>query len=256
MNWNFVHLFPEAMSLYGEYANLTLLGRYLELLGDQVTVTPVTGEDTPDFSSAHLIYMGCGTERTQKAVLQWLLPHAGGLRAALDRGAAVLFTGNAMDLLGRSVTDREGKSWEGLGLGDFTTAETEKRTPHDVIATPALWEGAAVGFMNKCSTASGVTSPLFTALSMGFGNDREGGGEGFISGDLYATHITGPVLVKNPAFTDYLVGRLFALHGWDLPEVRPAYPHEAAAYAVTLRVLSARLRGLRAPHGRPAAAIQ
>ena len=243
MKLQLTHLCPEAMDLYGEYANLLILRRHLEDLGVEAELASVPLYSAPDLSQADFIYMGCGTERTQKAVLQWLLPHAGGLRAALDRGAAVLFTGNAMDLLGRSVTDRDGKSWEGLGLGDFTTAETEKRTPHDVIATPALWEGAAVGFMNKCSTASGVTSPLFTALSMGFGNDREGGGEGFVSGDLYATHITGPVLVKSPAFTDYLVGRIFALRGWDLPEARPAYPHEAAAYAVTLRELSARLRG-------------
>ncbi len=243
MKLHLTHLCPEAMSLYGEYANLLILRRHLEDLGVEAEMESVPLCSAPDFSQADFIYMGCGTERTQKAVLQWLQPHAGGLRAALDRGAAVLFTGNAMETLGASVTDRDGNSWEGLGLADFTTVETDRRTPHDVIATPALWEGTAVGFMNKCSTTSGVTTPLFTALSMGFGNDREGGGEGFVSGDLYATHITGPVLVKNPAFTDYLVGRLFALHGWDLPEARPAYPHEAAAYAVTCRELTARLGG-------------
>ena len=110
-----------------------------------------------------------------------------------------------------------------------------------VLAAPVLGEETAVGFMNKCSTTAGITTPLFSALSMGFGNDREGGGEGYVSGNVFATHLTGPVLVKNPAFTDLLVKRLFAAKGWELPAERPVYPHEAAAWAVTAGELRSRL---------------
>ena len=35
MNIKLLHLYPEAMSLYGEYANLTLLSRYLTWRGDR-----------------------------------------------------------------------------------------------------------------------------------------------------------------------------------------------------------------------------
>ena len=57
---------------------------------------------------------------------------------------------------------------------------------------------------------------------------------------VFATHITGPVLVKNPDFVDLLLRRLFARKGWELPEVLPSLPHEREAYAVTLRELMAR----------------
>lgn len=69
MNLNILHLYPDCMSLYGEYANLAVLKRHLETMGVSVTVEKVTLDDTPDFSDADFIYMGAGTERTQKAAL-------------------------------------------------------------------------------------------------------------------------------------------------------------------------------------------
>ena len=61
-------------------------------------------------------------------------------------------------------------------------------------------------------------------------------------GNLFATHITGPVLVKNPAFLDLIITRLFALKEWPLPASLPVLPHEREAYAVTLRELQARIK--------------
>ena len=244
MEWTIWHLYPELMSLYGEYANLAVLRRLLEDLGGTVTVKAATFEDAPDFDGADLIYMGAGTERSQKAVLTDLARHAGKLKEAVERGTLLLFTGNAMETLGASVTDAAGKEWPGLGLAGFTTAETDKRSPGDVIASPALWEGPVVGFMNKCSATSGVTSPLFSALPLGFGNDAQGGPEGYAAGNILATHLTGPVLVKNPAFLRYVAARLYGGRGMELPDCPADAPWRTfarRAYEVTWAELSQRL---------------
>ena len=50
------------------------------------------------------------------------------------------FTGNAMELLGMSVTDESGEAWPCLGLAEFTTVETDRRDPGDVIAHTSLWD--------------------------------------------------------------------------------------------------------------------
>ncbi len=241
MELNILHLYPRLMSLYGEWANVAVLRRHLEVLGVTVTVTGVPCGETPDFTGADLIYMGAGTERSQKAALTALAPHGPALREALERGTAALFTGNAMELLGTSVTDAAGKRWECLGLAGFSTEETDRRFQEDVVARPALWEEPAVGFMNKCSVTHGIDTPLFPTLLRGPGNDGTEDGEGYVSGDLLATHLTGPVLAKNPGFTDYLVKRLFAVKGWELPPELPALPYEREAHAVTLAELSSAL---------------
>lgn len=242
MELTILHLFPDFMSLYGEYANAAVLRRHLEAMGVTVTVRAVGSEDAPDFNTADMIYMGAGTERKQKIALEKLLPHADALKAAVDRGALVLFTGNAMEALGASVTDAAGRVWQGLGLADFTTVETDRRSPEDVVAVPVLWDAPAVGFMNKCSTTNGIQTPLFRELSLGFGNEAERGPEGYVSGNIFGTHITGPALVKNPDFLDLIIRRLFAQKGWDCPEELPRLPHERESYAVTLRELQARIK--------------
>ena len=236
MELTMLHLYPDCMSLYGE--NVMVLRRHLEAMGVSVTVKTALFEDAPDFGRADFIYMGAGTERTQKAALTALLPHKAALKGAVDRGAVVLFTGNAMETLGISVVDAAGKTWPGLRLADFATVETDRRAPEDVVAHTPLWEGPVVGFMNKCSVTEDAT-PLFDRLSLGFGNEEEKGPEGYASGNVFATHITGPVLVKNPDFTDFLIRRIFEQKGWDLPDKLPVLPYEREAYEVTVKELTA-----------------
>jgi len=234
MKLQFVHLCPQRMSLYGEYANLVILQRMAEALGHEVEV--VAGEN-PDLSNAHLIYMGCGTEQAQKFALEGLRPQVEDLKGALNRGAVVLFTGNAMEILGQSITDTQGKVWQGLGLADFTTIETRQRTPHDVIANTPPGHSPVVGFLNKCSLTAGVSTPLFESLEMGFGNDCQRGPEGYIRGNLMATHLTGPVLVKNPALAHEVLRRVLTCAGAQVPQTLPVLPHQQEAYDVTLREL-------------------
>ena len=242
MELNIVHLYPDVMSLYGEYANIAVLRRHLEALGVTVTVRAVTCEDEPDLTGADLLYMGAGTERGQKYALEKLRPHGDDLKAAVGSGTVALFTGNAMETLGQTVTDAGGKVWPALGLADFATVETDRRDPVDVIAHSPLLEKPVVGFMNKCSVTSGITAPLFDRLDLGFGNEAEKGAEGYAHGNVFATHLTGPVLVKNPELLDLMLARLFAAKGWELPGALPVLPHEREAYEVTLAELSARVK--------------
>ena len=243
MELKILHLYPDCMSLYGEYANVAVLRRHLEAMGVSVTVDTALFEDEPDFEHADFIYMGAGTAPTQTAALAALRPHTAGRRAPLDRGAAVLFTGNAMELLGGSIPGEDGRL-PALGFAGFLTEGEDRRDPGDAIAHTALWDSPVVGFMNKCSRTfmadDGDDTPLFDRLSLGMGNQREKGPEGYVSGNVFATHLTGPVLVKNPDFVDFLIRRLYEVKGWELPEALPVLPYEREAYEVTLKELTAR----------------
>ena len=55
MELNIVHLYPDVMNLYGEYANIAVLRRHLEAMGAAVTVRMIACEDSPDFAGADLI---------------------------------------------------------------------------------------------------------------------------------------------------------------------------------------------------------
>lgn len=227
-----LHLYPDLMNLYGDSGNLRVLERRLHDQGEAVTIDRLDPGQEPDFAGYGLLYLGPGTERSQKAALEHLRPYAGALRAALESGTHGLFTGNAASMLGREVVDGDGKSWAGLGLLDFTAREQKdvRYTGDAIVKHPDLAE-PLVGFLNKCEDWEGRVDPLFHAV-MGKGDFPVGDGEGLTTGNFLGTHLIGPVLVKNPHFHSWLLKRLLGR------ELKPVdYPNEERAYRVTLQAL-------------------
>lgn len=238
-NIKILHLFDDTMSLYGDYANVLILERYLSEQGHSVKVDRVPLYEKRDISDYDFYFMGAGTERKQKLILPELKMYADVLKTAYENGKVMLFTGNSFELLGRSVTDAEGKCYEGLGLFSFETTESARRIVGDCIGSCELFSEPVVGFMNKCSKTTGITKPLFR-LQMGFGNEAQKGTEGLQEKNLFATHLTGPVLVKNPALLQEIAKRLAG----DLDK-SCTLPYLQESYETTAKALKARLEAMK-----------
>lgn len=238
MERKLLHLYDDAMNLYGEYANVSLLARYLTDLGHSVRVETLSLYEKKDISGYDFYYMGAGTERRQKLVLPQLLQYRETLLEAKRHGAVLLFTGNAFELLGRAVTDAEGKRYDCLGFAGFESNETKRRITGDVIAR--IGDERVVGFMNKCGHTTGVKQPLFH-VEFGFGNEAQCGDEGWRDGNCIGTHLTGPLLVKNPSMlrrvAKALLGDAFA----DTVQ----YPYMQRGYEMTLSELTKRMEALK-----------
>lgn len=240
MELKIIHFYPDLMSLYGSYANAALLRRHLEDLGNTVTVETVDCGQTADIAGADFLYMGAGTERSQKAALEDFRRFGGDIKSAAADGTAMLFAGTAMELLGASVTDCDGKVYEGIGLAGFTSVQGKRRFVGDVYGTTPLYGPAVVGYMNKCAVISGVETPLLSSLNMGFGNETEKGPEGYHADNVFASELTGPLLVKNPLMLGAVIAAIYRRRGTALPEDIPAYPYEEQGYAITEQQLRLR----------------
>ena len=153
----------------------------------------------------------------------------------------MLFAGTAMELLGKSITAADGTETAGLGLADFTVQRQSQRIVGDVFGPTALFEEVIVGFMNKCALIRGVETPLLTACTMGFGNDAQGGPEGYHKDNVFASELTGPLLVKNPRLLETVVQAIYARRGQTLPAEKPSFPYAQAGYAITAEQLRLRL---------------
>lgn len=238
MERKLLHLYDDAMNLYGEYANVSLLARYLTDLGHSVCVETLSLYEKKDISGYDFYYMGAGTERRQKLVLPQLLQYRETLLEAKRRGAVLLFTGNAFELLGKAVTDAEGRRYDCLGFAGFESNETKRRITGDIIAR--IGDERVVGFMNKCGHTTGVKQPLFH-VEFGFGNEAQCGDEGWRDGNCFGTHLTGPLLVKNPSMlrrvSKALLGDAFA----DTVQ----YPYMQRGYEMTLSELTKRMEALK-----------
>lgn len=241
MQMKFVHIYPNLMNLYGSYGNVLVLKRYLETLGCQVAVETVEPGQGADLSQADFLFMGAGTESSQRAAMEDFARLGPAVRAAANDGMVMFFAGTAMELLGTEIREAGGSGYRGIGLAAFTTEHTRERTVGDVYGYTGLYPEAVVGFMNKCGRVQGVETPLLTETVLGWGNDGPNRPEGFHWKNVFASQLTGPLLGKNPRLLETVAAALLARRGEKLPDRPPVIPWEMAAYAVTEAELRGRL---------------
>ena len=84
MELKIVHFYPDLMSLYGSYANVSVLRRYLEALGCTVTVQPVRPGEGADIAGADFLFKGAGTERAQRFAAGDFDQYGPAVKAAAD----------------------------------------------------------------------------------------------------------------------------------------------------------------------------
>lgn len=241
MDFQIYHFYPDLMNLYGSYANVRVLCRLLERLGHRVELRPVLpGDEMISFRAADFLYMGAGTERRQAAAMGDFIRYADTIKALAGSGTTMLFAGTAMELLGGRIDCADGTAYDGIGLAEFTTVQSARRMTGDVYGQTDLYDGPVVGYMNKCAKISGVGKPLLTALNMGFGNEAERGPEGFHRGNVFASELTGPILVKNPRLLETVAGAMINRRGEAPPEEWPVDEWSEKGYAVTAEELRKR----------------
>ena len=231
-----LHLYHDIMNLYGEYANVSALQRILEKNRVVFETHTLSVNDTLQLLEYDVIYVGSGTESNQLYILEHLKSYKEDLKAFVEAGKLLLMTGNSFEVMGNKITDAKGKEYEGLGIFDFSVTMQEKtRNTADAIFTLEGEEKPLVGFVNKCSTIKGIKTPLFQ-VKMGLGNEEKDSFEGIRYQNFYGTHLTGPILIKNPYFLIKLASDLCEKN------INGDYLiHEKAGYEITLRELTKRM---------------
>ena len=242
MELKLIHFYPDLMSLYGSYANLLALRRSLEALGNTVTIQSVLPGEELDLDGADFLFMGAGTERAQKAALSDFARYGEAVKFAANKDVPMLFAGTAMELLGQSIVDNTGRTWDGIGLMNFTSTQGKRRIVEDVLGRTDLFEEPVVGFVNKCSVITGVETPLLTSLTLGFGNEAALGSEGCRYHNVLGSELTGPILVKNPRLLDAVVDAIYARHGETVPADRPHDHWAEDGYRITAEELAKRVK--------------
>lgn len=226
-----LHLYHDLLNLYGDYANVSALCRILKTNGIEYTVHKKTLGDVLDFSEYDFVFVGSGSEENQKLALSHLKEYKSCLDEYINSGKIALFTGNSFEMLGSSITSFLGE-FDGLGIFTFNVTEQNKtRITSDAIFEAEGISKSLVGFTNKCSYVEGVESPLFS-VKMGSGNTKDEKTEGVFYKGFYGTHLTGPILVKNPHFLKIIAEQIVSK-----PLIDDAFGYEKLGFEMTLKKL-------------------
>lgn len=234
-----LHLYYNLMNLYGEYGNICAVERMLQKSNVECEVVKADLNDNVNFNEYDFIYIGSGTENNQKKALDDFIKYREQLKAYMESNKTILMTGNSFEMLGKTITDSKGKIYNAMGIFDFTTVEQDaKRITGDAVFTADFTDKPLVGFINKCSEIDGIENTLFN-VKMGIGNNSKVQKEGLHFSNLFATHLTGPILIKNPYFLEYIVG-ILSKQTTNFEVCSDYLNYERLGYEVTVRELTKR----------------
>jgi lipid II isoglutaminyl synthase (glutamine-hydrolysing) len=203
-----VLVFPELLGTYGDRGNALALMRRAEARGLGIRLVEVpypaplpTGGD---------VYLVGGSEDAAQVLALRALLEGGSGREVLARAPACLAVCAGFQLLAREFRGADGHREPGLGLLDVSCGRLPgRRAVGEVVTRPVGIAGlpALTGYENHQGNAVlGPSARPLGSVVTGVGNGCDGL-EGAVQGNLVATYLHGPVLVRNPGLADHLLER-------------------------------------------------
>jgi len=206
--------YPGLLGTYGDGGNGLVLARRASWRGiDAELLQAQSGRPLP---SADIYCIGGGEDGPEVRSAE-ALRQDGTLARAVGNGAVVLGVCAGFQLLGTSFPDSHDRPHEGLGLLDVSTRKgTGRRAVGEAMAVPTddspmTADGsrlpALTGFENHSAvTRLGPGARPVAEVVRGVGNGAGDRTEGAWSGRVLGTYLHGPVLARNAALADLLLG--------------------------------------------------
>ena len=196
-------LFPEVCNLYGDLQNINYLKKCLpeaEFINTSLGEEPAFATEKIEF-----IYLGPMTEKTQEKVIQKLLPYKSRIEELIESDTVFLFTGNAMEVLGKYIENEDGTKIDAIGIFDVY-AKRDMFHRYFGAVLGKLSDIDIVGFKTTFSFTYGENeNNYFIKVNKGIGINKQSKLEGVRKNNFIGTYLIGPILITNPLFTKYLI---------------------------------------------------
>ena len=197
------HLYYDLMNLYGEAGNVMALVKTFDEQNITCIVDKLTIGDKMNLSNYDIIYMGQGSEENQLIVLDDILKHKETLKNAINKEKFVICTGNAYELFGKYI-EKNGKKYNCLNIFDYYSKELDERIKGEQVFECEFLSDPVIGFQNRQCVMSNKSNHLFTVINGHAGNYKTKY-EGIHYKNFYGTYMIGPLLIRNPHLTNYIV---------------------------------------------------
>lgn len=199
-------LFPEFCNLYGDMFNM----KYLKKCLPDAEFIETALEEEPAFvkENVNLIYLGPMTEKTQEKVISKLLPYKERILELIEKNVVFLFTGNALEVLGKYIENEDGTKIDGIGIFDVY-AKRDMFHRHNSFLIGKHEDIEVIGFKSQFTMLYGDNSNMaFLEVEKGIGINKESKLEGIKKNNFIGTYLIGPLLILNPLFTKKILEML------------------------------------------------
>lgn len=206
-------LLPRLLDTNGDAGNARVLAQRVRWSGHEARVIDVHSRaDLPEQVDA--VSIGSGTDAALLTARDALRSLVEGLRIWSNSGVPILAVGTGWELLSWGIDLADGTVIEGLGLVAGQAVPRPARATDDLIVSSKY--GRLIGFENHGRDYVGAEASPLGRVLYGSGNGTPTSGpqiEGLTMGEVFCTHLHGPVLARNPTLADHLVRAAFTRHG-------------------------------------------
>lgn len=215
---NVVWLYPDILNLHGDRGNLMALQRIGELMGLEVSISRIESLGQPiPWEEADLLIANSGEVKNTARVAEALFHCREQLLTFAQSGGYLLATGTAGAALAQRTQRLDGSCFEGVGLLPMECSERAQVYGDDIWFT--LNEQPQLPIIGNQIQVIDTTllegaQPLGT-LIYGYGN-HGAKDEGCRSGNIIFTNTLGPLLVKNPRYTQQLLLEIASSRGYSV----------------------------------------
>ncbi|WGD38524.1 glutamine amidotransferase [Lysinibacter sp. HNR] len=201
-----VSLYPRDMNIYGDRGNVLALTRRARAH----RFTPRVVEVNPgDALPEHIDIMigGGGQDSGQSRVVKDLAQRAETIRDLAADGIPMLMVCGLYQLFGHRFITHDGDELMGIGVLDVETRGGAERMIGNTVLDSEEF-GEIIGYENHSgNTTLGPESRPLGRVIQGAGNNPHDGVEGARSASVIGTYLHGSLLPKNPALSDFLIGK-------------------------------------------------
>lgn len=197
------HLYSDLMNLYGEVGNVMALVKTFDEQNIDCIVDKLTVGDKMNLSKYDIIYIGQGSEDNQMVVLEDILKHKEAFENAINKEKFVIATGNAYELFGKHI-EKNGKKIKCLNIFDYYAKEIDERIKGEQVFECELVKDPIIGFQNRQCVMNNKENHFFSVINGHAGNYKTKY-EGIHYKNFFGTYMIGPLLIRNPHLTNYIV---------------------------------------------------
>ena len=192
-----LHLYYDLLNLYGEQGNILALKRAFKNQNVEIEVDYLSVQDKIDFKKYDLVYLGSGSTENLLIALEDIKRHKKELKKYIESKKVLLATGNSYLLFGQKINNLDA-----LGIFDYYAASSEKMAHESLMEL--YQEKDVIGFQNREFMVNNKKNHLFK-VKEGLCDNLKSEYEGYHEYNFYGTFVIGPLLIRNPHFTNILV---------------------------------------------------
>ena len=203
MKLKIASLYYDILNTYGDIGNVIIFEKLLKDNKLDYEIFNITLNDNLDISDFDFVFIGGGTDNSQKLIYQDLIKRKKQFENILKNNGFILAICGAYQLFGKEYVCLNGEVIPGVNIFNYYTIANKKRANGKIIIDSKQLNTKIVGYENHAGYTYNIENNLGNTL-LGIGNN-ETKTEGFLQKNFLGTYVHGPLLSLNPEIAKYML---------------------------------------------------